>query len=408
MMEKIIAIADCNNFYVSCERLFNPKISKAPTVVLTNNDGAVISRSQEAKDLGIGKGENVFHLRVSKSKIFFQVNKFSSNYTLYADISDRVVQAIKSLVPTVEVYSIDEVFLDLSHIPECDVVSFMKEVKDKVLEWTGIPISIGASSTKTLAKLANRVSKQGEGVYFIRDPETFLIQNRDQIEFEDIWGIGTQGSRKIRNLGCRDIIDFINLDRQTVRKALTVTGLRTQTELRGERCFEVEPDFKTRKNVSTSRTFGHQISDLDHLQKATQIYVQKACEKLIKSQMLTGKVRLSLSNDKHKDGFTYYRAFDITLSSHSNQHEQIWAQVQKVLIANYDPRIRYRKSGISFYELAPENFRQSKIFNEIYKPISFEEPSSDKWIMRRKFLSRKFTTQWSEIPIVKKIRIRTD
>jgi len=224
-MSKIIAIADCNNFYVSCERLFNPKVAKAPTVVLTNNDGAAISRSQEAKDLGVGKGENMFHLKISKRKIYNQLNLFSSNYTLYADISDRVVQAIKKLVPTVEVYSIDEVFLDLTHIPPDKVVDFMKEIKDKVLSWTGIPISIGASSTKTLAKLANRVSKQGEGVYFIDDPKKFLNENRHQIDFEDIWGIGTKGSRKIQALGCKDIIDFINLDPQRVRKALTVTGL---------------------------------------------------------------------------------------------------------------------------------------------------------------------------------------
>lgn len=403
-MSKIIAIADCNNFYVSCERLFNPKVAKAPTVVLTNNDGAAISRSQEAKDLGVGKGENMFHLKVSKRKIYNQLNLFSSNYTLYADISDRVVQAIKKLVPTVEVYSIDEVFLDLTHIPPDKVVDFMKEIKDKVLSWTGIPISIGASSTKTLAKLANRVSKQGEGVYFIDDPKKFLNENRHQIDFEDIWGIGTKGSRKIQALGCKDIIDFINLDPQRVRKALTVTGLRTHAELQGVRCFDVEVGFKERKNVSSSRTFGHRISDLEHLQKATQLYVQKACEKLISSGMLAGKVRLSVANDRHKDGFGYYRSFDITLSDYTNNQEEIWSQVQKILVANYDKRIRYRKSGVSFYDLLPETSKQSKIFQEVHKPITFKEPDSDKWIMRREFLSQRFTTQWSEIPIVKRIR----
>lgn len=404
-MSKIIAIADCNNFYVSCERLFNPKVAKAPTVVLTNNDGAAISRSQEAKDLGVGKGENMFHLKISKRKIYNQLNLFSSNYTLYADISDRVVQAIKKLVPTVEVYSIDEVFLDLTHIPPDKVVDFMKEIKDKVLSWTGIPISIGASSTKTLAKLANRVSKQGEGVYFIDDPKKFLNENRHQIDFEDIWGIGTKGSRKIQALGCKDIIDFISLDPQRVRKALTVTGLRTHTELQGVRCFDVEVGFKERKNVSSSRTFGHQISDLEHLQKATQLYVQKACEKLISSRMLAGKVKLSVANDRHKDGFGYYRSFDITLSDYTNNQEEIWSQVQKILVDNYDKRIKYRKSGVSFYDLLPEASKQSKIFQEVHKPITFKEPDSDKWVMRREFLSQRFTTQWSEIPIVKRIKL---
>jgi DNA polymerase V len=404
-MERIIAIADCNNFYVSCERLFNPKVAKVPTVVLTNNDGSAISRSQEAKDLGIGKGENMFHLKTTKSEIFSQIKQFSSNYTLYADISDRVVQAIKLMVPTVEVYSIDEVFLDLTHIQPDKVVEFMREIKDNVLKWTGIPISIGASSTKTLAKLANRVSKKGEGVYFISEPKKFLIENRHQIDFEDIWGIGTKGSRKIQALGCKDIVDFVNLDPQRARKALTVTGLRTQTELNGIRCFDVETDFKERKNVSSSRTFGYQVSDLDHLQKATQLYVQKACEKLISSEMLAGKVRLSVANDRHKDGFGYHRTFELALSDYSNDPEEIWAQVQKVLVAKYDKRIRYRKSGIIFQDLVPKVFKQSKIFKEIHKPISFKEPNSDKWVMRREFLSRKFTTQWLEIPIVKRIKV---
>jgi len=157
--------------------------------------------------------------------------------------------------------------------------------------------------------------------------------------------------------------------------------------------------------VSSSRTFGHQISDLEHLQKATQLYVQKACEKLISSRMLAGKVKLSVANDRHKDGFGYYRSFDITLSDYTNNQEEIWSQVQKILVDNYDKRIKYRKSGVSFYDLLPEASKQSKIFQEVHKPITFKEPDSDKWVMRREFLSQRFTTQWSEIPIVKRIKL---
>ena len=175
-MAKIIGIADCNNFYASCERVFNPAVRNKPVLVLSNNDGNAIARSKEAKDLGIRMGERIYDIKDLIAEK--EIHLFSSNYTLYADMSERVVQAIREFVPVLEIYSIDEVFMDLDHVPENEMEDFLLHVKKMVLKWTGIPISIGAAPTKTLAKLANKISKSGNGVYFISDPSSYLIRVR--------------------------------------------------------------------------------------------------------------------------------------------------------------------------------------------------------------------------------------
>lgn len=400
-MDKIIAIADCNNFYVSCERLFNPKIGSIPTVVLTNNDGSVISRSQEAKQIGIKKGENFFSIKnlVRKKGIEY----FSSNYTLYADISERVFSVIKEYVPTVEVYSIDEVFFDLSHLGFTQVEPFLRKLKNEVFHRTGIPISIGAASTKTLAKLANKIAKDGDGVYHITDRKEFLNSHNNFFDLEDIWGIGERSKEKIINLGCKDIMDFIDFSPSVIKKILTITGLRTQMELRGIRCFEVESGFKKRKNISTSRTFGYSINDLDHLQKATHLYVQKAVIKLKKERMLAQSFILSVCNDRHKDEFYYADSFKFKLIRATQDESEIWAQVQSILLLNFKPDIKYRKSSIRLTELIPDGKHQTLLFENLTLPVSYQEPSSDRWKMRRDYLSKKFTSDWNDIPIISKI-----
>lgn len=400
-MDKIIAIADCNNFYVSCERLFDPKLSSSPTVVLTNNDGSVISRSPEAKSLGVAKGANFFNLRdlVHKKGI----RCFSSNYTLYADISERVFSVLKSEVPTVEIYSIDEVFMDLTHLKAEEITNFLIHLRQKVLKETGIPISIGAASTKTLAKLANKVSKATDGAYFMQDSTSFLRDYHLQFKLDDIWGIGNRSQEKLIGLGCENIMDFINYDSNIIRKKLTVTGLRTQLELRGIRCYEVETGFKQRKNISTSRTFGYALSDLAQLQKATHFYVQKSVSKLQKEGMLAQGFVLFVCNDKHKEKIYYAESFKISLVRPTQDESEIWSQVQKVLVKNYKRGIRYRKSAVCLVDLIPKEKIQGLLFEDLVSPEHYEEPSATDWIMRRDYLSKKYTSNWKEIPTVSKI-----
>jgi DNA polymerase V len=402
-MDKIIAIADCNNFYVSCERLFDPSLKIRPTVVLTNNDGSVISRSAEVKKLGVKKGEKFFNIREIARKR--GIKYFSSNYTLYADISERVFSIIKNEIQIVEVYSIDEVFFDLSHMKLEKIPDFLKNLRDRVLKESGIPISIGAASNKTLAKLANKISKSSDGVCVISNRQKFLEENTSHLELDDVWGIGERSKKKILDLGCKNIIDFINFSPSIIRKKLTITGLRTQMELGGIRCFDVETTFKPKKNISTSRTFGYSLSDLNQLQKATHLYVVKACLKLKRERALAQSFVLSVCNDPHKEDSYYSESFKVKLIRASQDEDEIWSQVQDVLIKKYRADVRYRKSSVRLTEIIPVGMSQSILFGNLIKPSFYEEPIGNEWQMRRDFLSKRFTSRWDEIPSVNLIEI---
>ena len=394
-MAKIIGIADCNNFYVSCERVFDPSLRNKPVLVLTNNDGSAIARSQEAKDLGIRKGEKIYGIKELIEKE--GVKLFSSNYTLYADMSERVVEAIRHFIPVVEVYSIDEVFMDLDHVDPENLEEFLLHVKSKVKQWTGIPISIGVAKTKTLAKLANKMAKESNGVYYL-DREI-----PSSLEISDVWGLGPRSVEKLEKIGCRSIHDFLGMNPEWVRKNLTVVGLRTQKELAGEQCFLLELEFKPRKNVSTARTFGRSTSDFLEVQKAVHLYTMKATEKLKAESLSAGYVVLHLSNDKHKEEVYYSRNFSLRFLKRESDFQEIWPQVQNLLISEFRKDIRYRKAGISFGDLFQVGSEQMSLFHEKVVSHEVKEPNATNWKMKREFLSKNFTTRWEELPIVNKI-----
>lgn len=400
-MAKIIGIADCNNFYVSCERVFDPSLRNKPVLVLTNNDGSAIARSQEAKDLGIRKGEKIYGIKELIDKE--NVRLFSSNYTLYADMSERVVQAIRHFIPVVEVYSIDEVFMDLDHVEPENLEGFLLHVKEKVRQWTGIPISIGAAPTKTLAKLANKMAKDGNGVHCIINPDSEIDPISDQMDLEDVWGLGGKSVDKLEAIGCESIQDFVNVSPEWVRKNLTVVGLRTQKELKGEQCIPLVTEFKPRKNVSTARTFGRSTSDFLEVQKAVHLYTEKAVGKMKAESLSAGYVILHLSNDRHKEDVYYSRNFSIRFLKRESDFGEIWPQVQKLLLSEFRKEIRYRKAGISFGDLCPIGSEQMSLFQEKIVSHEVKEPVSTNWKMRREFLSKNFTTSWDELPEVNKI-----
>lgn len=394
-MAKLIGIADCNNFYVSCERVFDPSLRNKPVLVLTNNDGSAIARSQEAKDLGIRKGEKIYGIKELIEKE--QVKLFSSNYTLYADMSERVVEAIRHFIPVVEVYSIDEVFMDLDHVDPENLEEFLLDVKSKVKQWTGIPISIGVAKTKTLAKLANKMAKESNGVHYIdrEIPST--------LDLSDVWGLGPRSVEKIEKAGCSSIHDFMLMNPEWVRKNLTVVGLRTQKELLGEQCFQLEIAFKPRKNVSTARTFGRSTSDFLEVQKAVHLYTEKAVGKMKAESLSAGYVILHLSNDRHKEDVYYSRNFSIRFLKRESDFGEIWPQVQNLLISEFRKDIRYRKAGISFGDLCLTGSEQMSLFQEKVISHAVQEPNATNWKMRREFLSKNFTTSWQDLPEVNKI-----
>lgn len=394
-MAKIIGIADCNNFYVSCERVFNPAVRNKPVLVLSNNDGNAIARSKEAKDLGIRMGEKIYDIKDLIAEK--EIHLFSSNYTLYADMSERVVQAIREFIPVLEIYSIDEVFMDLDHVPENEFEDFLLHVKKMVLKWTGIPISIGVARTKTLAKLANKMAKESNGVYYL-DKEI-----PSSLELSDVWGLGPRSVKKLEKIGCRSIHDFLSINPGWVRKNLTVVGLRTQKELVGEQCFQLELEFKPRKNVSTARTFGRSTSDFLEVQKAVHLYTMKATEKLKAESLSAGYVVLHLSNDKHKEEIYYSRNFSLRFLKRESYFQEIWPQVQNLLISEFRKDIRYRKAGISFGDLCLTGSEQMSLFQEKVISHAVQEPNATNWKMRREFLSKNFTTSWQDLPEVNKI-----
>ena len=283
---KKIALIDCNSFYVSCERLFNPKIRKLPVVVLSNNDGCIISRSNEAKALGIKMGEPYFKARNIIIKNNVQV--FSSNYSLYGDISRRVMRTLKRFNSKIEVYSIDEAFLDLSNFSDKEVKDVGKEIRNTVLQWTGIPTSIGIAETKTLSKVANHIAKkQKSGVVSlvnIKDLDPIL----EKVEVRDIWGVGKQLSKFYIKNGIYNAKQLKNASNTWIKKTKNVLSSRTAMELRGVPCIEIETKQTKRKSCCVSRSFGKKVEKLRELKESVTSYCLNAAEK-IRSESLVCK-----------------------------------------------------------------------------------------------------------------------
>jgi len=250
--KKKIALVDCNSFYVSCERLFNPKIRNVPVVVLSNNDGCVISRSTEAKALGIKMGEPYFKVKELVKKNNVQI--FSSNYSLYGDLSRRVMRVLKGFSDKIEIYSIDEAFIDLSHIKDEMTEEYGKKIRERVLKWTGIPTSVGISCTKTLSKVANHVAKKNKaGVIFLKKDIDEILK---KFEISDVWGVGRQLSKLYIKNGIDNAYKLKNISNTWVKKSTNVLGAKTVMELRGIPCIDLETEETKRKSCCVSRSFG--------------------------------------------------------------------------------------------------------------------------------------------------------
>ena len=279
--KKIIALVDCNSFYVSCERLFNPILNRFPVVVLSNNDGCVISRSKEAKEIGIRMGEPYFKVKELTKK--YNVKVFSSNYALYGDISRRVMSTLKRFSPSIEFYSIDEAFLDLTDLAIEDTNQYIHELKKIILKWTGIPVSVGVASTKTLSKVANYLAKKNlPGTQsFIGENEEYIDDVLKKFPVGDVWGVGRQLNKLYQKNNIKNAFDLKNCDNTWVRKNTNVFGLKTVMELRGISCidFDLEEDRK-RKNCCVSRSFGKKVKEFEILKEALISHCLNAAEKI--------------------------------------------------------------------------------------------------------------------------------
>ena len=414
---KKIALIDCNSFYVSCERLFNPKIRRLPVVVLSNNDGCIISRSNEAKALGIKMGEPYFKAKNIIIKNNVQV--FSSNYSLYGDISRRVMRTLKRFNSKIEVYSIDEAFLDLSNFSDKEVKDVGKEIRNTVLQWTGIPTSIGIAETKTLSKVANHIAKkQKSGVVSlvnIKDLDPIL----EKVEVRDIWGVGKQLSKFYIKNGIYNAKQLKNASNTWIKKTKNVLSSRTAMELRGVPCIEIETKQTKRKSCCVSRSFGKKVEKLRELKESVTSYCLNAAEK-IRSESLVCKsmtvfIRTSPFQNK---GIFYSNSKTIDFPIATNNSIEIVKNALEGLDLIYKDGFKYQKAGIILSGLSDSEkgnslFKSTKderiknlmqsIDNTNYRygrsTISLASAGiNKKWSMRRQYSSKIDTADFYSLP----------
>ncbi|MCH7635014.1 MAG: Y-family DNA polymerase, partial [Proteobacteria bacterium] len=277
-MPRIFGLADCNNFYVSCERVFDPTLRRRPVVVLSNNDGCIIARSEEAKALGIPMGAAFFEVRPLIRR--HRVEVFSSNYALYGDMSQRVMESFAAFTPEVEVYSIDEAFLGLGGFSGRDIAAYCREIRAKIGQWVGLPISIGTAETKTLAKLAARLAKKSPGGVFDLSSSPLRRRLLAATEVGDVWGVGSRLARMLKAGGVHSALDLHDAPDAWIRKRMAVTGLRTAMELRGVSCIDLERQPPPKQTTVVSRTFARPVERLDELGDAVSTFAARAAEKL--------------------------------------------------------------------------------------------------------------------------------
>lgn len=394
-----IGIIDCNNFYVSCERLFNPESIGRPTVVLSNNDGCVIARSQEAKALGIKMGEPFF-----KSREFMDEHRFcvySSNYNLYGDMSDRVMKVIGEFGNDIEVYSIDEAFVDFSNIPLEDLTETLLAIKEEVRKKVGIPVSIGVGPNKTLAKLTSYLAKQQlnyNGVCSYWDLPNFRNMCYG-IDVDEVWGIGRKWTKKLKNIGVESVGQFINTNEYTVRKLMNINGLKTQLELTEMYCFPIQRKLKPKKNIASTRSFGKDVQDFDQLGEAMFTYIKNGVKKLKQNRLFANKATIFVSGNYHK-GDKYHHSKTIKLQTPTRDPDLIWSQIYEQYKVLCNKSEKYKKCGIVFNELTPDTIVQTSLFEDEVKVIEAPQNETHDWEMKQDYITQKYTTSWNELPLV--------
>lgn len=408
-MSTYIGLADCNSFYASCETLFRPDLTDRPIVVLSNNDGCIVALSKEAKDLGIQRGVPYFKVKAFLEK--HNVSVFSSNYTLYQDISDRVMQMISLFSDSIEIYSIDECFF---HKQCDDYIGFASDLSSYLRRGIGVPVSVGIARTKTLAKIANHMAKKGKLSFFLDEGKEEEVLRKTPID--DIWGIGYRSIPKCISLGVRTAWDFASLDDDFLLKTFTVTGYNTALELRGKQMIGRESPANL--SFSSSISFANPQSDFDELRKAVACHVTTVCEKLYAAGCYAGTVGLQLLTNRFGPSFT--NAFDSgCLDNPSNYVPDLLCVCERLLQRIFVPRSAYRSVRVIAWDICRKSDLQLSLFDyeqtgeemdlkenlsELVrqKKISCLTASSVRKqdLARRDFLSPMYTTRWSDLPSV--------
>ncbi|MCK5906486.1 MAG: Y-family DNA polymerase [Flavobacteriales bacterium] len=359
----MFALVDCNNFYASCERVFRPELNGKPIVVLSNNDGCVIARSNEAKALGIPMGAPAFKYKTEF--IRNNIHVFSSNYALYGDMSSRVMTMLSSYSPDIEIYSIDEAFLKFDGFEHYDLHEYGLEIQRKVTKGTGIPVSIGFANTKALTKVLNRVVKKfperTKGVYII-DSEYKRIKALKWLAIEDVWGIGRKHTKRLKAIGIHTAYQFTQLSDDWVKSKMSIVGLRLKRELEGVQTLDLEKP-QDKKSIATTRTFDKSTSDYNIIKERVSTFSVTCSEKLRSQKSVCNSVLVFLSSNYHrKDLPQYNRSIVVKLPFTTNSAIEISKFAHHGLMQGFKENYQYKKAGVVVSNLVPENLTQLSIF----------------------------------------------
>ena len=416
-----IALIDVNNFYVSCERVFNPSLENKPIVVLSNNDGCAISRSNEAKAVGIKMGEPWFQIRELAKQC--HVIAKSSNYTLYADMSHRVMTILNTFSPEQEIYSIDECFLDLTSFKSKDLILYGQNIKTRIKEWLGLPVCVGVGSTKTLAKLANHIAKKNTSFKGVCNLNAMDTEARNiwlnHIKVNDVWGVGKRLTLKLHKLNIYTALDLKNANPQRLRQLFSIVMEKTIKELNGEVCIELEDINEPKKEIMCSRSFGRHVRDLIELEEAISTYVTRACEKLRQQQSVAKSIYVYIRTSPHSKDKQYANGINIPLFQPSDNTMAINNAALMGLKHLYKKGFNYQKAGVMLCELSDKRIVQESLFGEsliantqmkVLDAINHRWKDKlqlgsvgikQDWKMKSAFKSKNFTTNWNELIIAK-------
>ncbi len=409
---------DCNNFYASCERVFRPDLIGKPVVVLSNNDGCVIARSNEAKAIGIPMGAPAFQYETLFEQ--HQVHVFSANFALYGDMSHRVMRILEDFVPEIEIYSIDEAFLKLEGFEHIDLQKYAMTIKHRVQQWTGIPVSIGIAPTKSLAKVANRIAKK----FPSQTHNVFSIETEEQqhkalkwLDVEDVWGIGRKHSKRLKAIGVKTAFDFIQLDEKWIQKNMSIVGLRLQKDLKGIPVFDLET-IQPKKNIAVTRSFERNYTELIELKERVTTFAASCAEKLRQQKCCCNSLMVFVHTNGHrKDLQQYSRNIVIKLPFSTNSTMELAKFATLALEKIFKEGYAYKKAGVIVQNFTPENEVQTTLFehsnqrhvalmkaidkiNAQYGQQKLRLASQDLkrvWKMKQQKLSPRYTTQLTDI-----------
>lgn len=425
MKSPVFALVDCNNFYASCERVFNPKLEKKPIVVLSNNDGCVVARSNEVKALGIKMGVPWFKIADEADRK--GIIALSSNYALYGDMSDRVMTVLGDFTTQQEIYSIDECFLGLDGLTHLDLVAYGQQIRRRVKQWTGIPVSVGIASTKTLAKLANHVAKKRPEYAGVCDFNRFSSREFDLllsgIEVGEIWGVGPRITRQLQAMGIKTVLDLKQADAQHIRQQFSVVLERTVAELNGVACIELELAGQNKQQIMSSRSFGMPVTTLQDMREAVSSYVTRATEKLRHQGSVAGSVCVYVQTNPFKENEPQYqRSIVVPLAKPTDDTLLLVRAALDGLETIFAVGYRYKKAGVLLSGLESK----ATLMRTLFDDVEAESKSSSlmrvidainarmgkdmvgsaaagirqPWKMRRERKSPSYTTCWDELPVI--------